>query len=118
MTRLCFLCGNKIGFMRSLSDQQYCSPAHRREASLASAQAMRDEEETENWSVEKSKNKRKGAAGKPSTSAGQTASIFAFLIVGGLLVAALILPNSGGGTNYPPSISLDSGVKRGFLDRA
>jgi hypothetical protein len=118
MTRLCFLCGNKIGFMRSLSDQQYCSAAHRREAGLASAQALRDEEEAENWSVEKSKNKRKGAAGKPNTSAGQTASVFAFLIVGGLLVAALLLPSSGGGTNYPPSVSLDSGVKRGFLDRA
>jgi hypothetical protein len=118
MTRLCFLCGNKIGFMRSLSDQQYCSTAHRREASLASAQAVRDEEETESWTVEKSKNKKKGAAGKPSTSAGQTASVFAFLIVGGLLVAALLLPSSGGGANYAPSISLDSGVKRGFLDRA
>jgi hypothetical protein len=117
MTRLCFLCGNKIGFIRSLSDQQYCSTAHRREASLASAQALRDEDELESWTVEKSRNKKKGAA-KPSTSAGQTASIFAFLIVGGLLVAALLLPNSGGGTNYPPSISLDSGVKRGFLDRA
>jgi len=117
MSKLCFLCGNKIGFMRSLSDQQYCSDAHRREAGLASAQALRDEDELETWSIEKSK-KRKGATGKANSSPGQTASIFAFLVVGGLLVAALVLPGSGGGTNYPPAISLDSGVKRGFLDRA
>jgi hypothetical protein len=115
MTRLCFLCGKKIGFRRSLIDQQYCSTAHRREAGLASSQALRDEEELEPWSVEKSRTRKK-AAGKTTATAGQTASLLAFLTVAGLLLAALMLP--GPGTSYPPSISLDPGTKRGFLDRA
>lgn len=117
MTRLCFLCGKKIGFFRSMADQQYCSAAHRHEARLASSQVLREEEETETWSVEKSRNKKK-AAGATKTTAGQTASVFAFLTVGGLLVAALMLPSSGPSTNYPPTVSLDSGVKQGFLERA
>jgi hypothetical protein len=115
MTRLCFLCGKKIGFLRSLTDQQYCSSAHRHEARLASAQALRDEDEMETWSVEKSKNKKK-SSGSPVKSAGQTASIFAFLTVAGLLVTALMLP--GPTTSYPPAVSLDPGVKPGILQRA
>src|ERR1041385_6322511 len=114
MTRLCFLCGKKIGFLRSLADQQYCSSQHRREARLASSQALRDEEDIEPWSVAKSKNKKK-SFGMPGTTAGQTASVFAFLTVGGLLVLALMLPAPG--TSYPPSVSLDTGVKRGFFQR-
>ena len=115
MTRLCFLCGKKIGFLRSMTDQQYCSSAHRHEARLASAQAFRDEDEMETWSVENSKNKRK-SQGMSGTTAGQTASIFAFLTVAGLLVAALMLP--GPTTSYPPAVSLDSGMKPGILERA
>jgi len=115
MTRLCFLCGKKIGFLRSLTDQQYCSSAHRHEARLASAQALRDEDEMETWSVEKSKNKKK-SSGSPVKTAGQTASIFAFLTVAGLLVTALMLP--GPSTSYPPAISLDPGVKAGVMQRA
>src|SRR5580658_6474133 len=115
MIRLCFLCGKKIGFLRSMTDQQYCSSAHRHEARLASAQAFRDEDEMEHWSVEKSKNKRK-STGTPGATAGQTASIFAFLTVAGLLVSALMLP--GPATSYPPSISLDRGVQPGILERA
>ncbi len=114
MTRLCFLCGKKIGFLRSLTDQQYCSSAHRLEARLASAQALRDEDEIETWSIEK-KNKKK-ALGSSGTSAGQTASIFAFLTVAGLLLMALMLP--GPTTSYPPAVSLDLGVKPGILERA
>ena len=86
MTRLCFLCGKKIGLLRSMTDQQYCTAAHRQEARLASAQAYRDEDEMETWSIEKSKNKKK-THGSPGATAGQTASIFAFLTVAGLLVA-------------------------------
>jgi len=97
-----------------MADQQYCTAAHRQEARMASAQAFRDEDEMENWSVEKSKNKRK-TAGSPGTTAGQTASIFAFLTVAGLLVAALLLP--GPATSYPPAVSLDAGVKPGMLAR-
>jgi hypothetical protein len=115
MTRLCFLCGKKIGFRRSLVDQQYCSPAHRREAGLASSQALREEEELEPWSVEKSRNRKK-VSGKSYTTPGQTASLLAFFTVAGLLLAALMLP--GPGTTYPPSISLDPGTKRGLMDRA
>jgi hypothetical protein len=115
MTRLCFLCGKKIGFLRSMTDQQYCSSAHRQEARMASAQAFRDEDEMETWSVEKSRNRKK-PAGSAGATAGQTASIFAFLTVAGLLVAALMLP--GPATSYPPAVSLDPGVKAGILERA
>jgi hypothetical protein len=110
---LCFLCGKKIGLFRSMLDQQYCSAEHRKEARLASAQALRDEDEQEPWSV--SKNKKKNPGKSPSTP-GQTASILAFLIVGALLVAALVLPGPTGSA-YPPVPSLDSGAKRGPIDR-
>lgn len=116
MTRLCFLCGRKIGFLRVLTDQQYCSAEHRREARLASAQPYRDEEDLEPWSVAKSRIGKKRAFLLTNSSAGHTASIFAFLTVAGLLISALLLP--GPGTNYPPTLSLDPGVKQGLLDRA
>jgi len=110
---LCFLCGKKIGFWRSMVDQQYCSLEHRREARLVSSQALREEEEIELWAVARSKDKaRRGAP-----SAGQTASIFAFLTVGGLLVAALLLPGPGGGGAAFPPVSLDPGVKPGVLSQ-
>src|SRR5271168_2767746 len=100
---LCFLCGKKIGFFRSMVDQQYCSTEHRKEARLASAQALRDEDEHEPWSV--AKNKRKNP-GKSVSTPGHTASVFAFLTVGGRLVAALMLPGPSGGSAYPPVPSL------------
>src|SRR5271156_355839 len=107
---LCFLCGKKIGLMRSLVDQQYCFVEHRQESRLASAQAVRDEEELDLWAVSKSRKK----PGRPGTGAGQTASIFAFLTVGGLLVAALMMPGPGPGTAFPP-VSLDPKVKPGLF---
>ena len=110
---LCFLCGKKIGFFRSMLDQQYCSPEHRKEARLASAQALRDEDDLEPWSVAKNKKKNPG---KAPASAGQTASVFAFLTVGALLVAAMILPGPSGPA-YPPVPSLDPGTKRGPIYR-
>ncbi len=113
---LCFLCGKKIGVMRSLLDQQYCSSEHRKEARLVSSQALRDEEDVETWAVRKSRERDKGKA-RPAASAGQTASIFAFLTVGALLVAAMLLPGPKPGAAFP-SVSLDPSVKRGFLARA
>src|SRR5437588_833071 len=110
---LCFLCGKRIGLLRSLADQQYCSAEHRKEARLASSQALRDEEEIELWAVSKSKRK---AGGRYGQTAGQTASIFAFLTVGGLLVAALLLPGPGPGAAFP-AVSLDPAVKRGLFQR-
>src|SRR5678815_1387214 len=113
---LCFLCGKKIGTVRSMFDQQYCSVEHRKEARMASAQALRDEEELEPWSVAKRKDKKKGLAKRAAATAGQTASVFAFLTVGGLLVAALLLPGPGPGPGFPP-VSLDPAVKRGLIQR-
>jgi len=110
---LCFLCGKKIGLFRSMMDQQYCSAEHRKEARLASAQALRDEDDQEPWSV--AKNKKKNPGRTPATP-GQTASVFAFLTVGALLVAALLLPGPSGSA-YPPVPSLDPAVKRGPIDR-
>ena len=116
---LCFLCGKKIGLWRKLVDQQYCSSAHRKEARLASAQAFREEDDPEQWSVARSRDKRKdrNGSGRPNATAGQTASIFAFLTVGGLLIAALLLPGPGPGAAFP-QVSLDPSIKRGLLSRA
>src|ERR1700677_2347784 len=100
---LCFLCGKKIGFLRSMLDQQYCSAEHRKEARLASAQALRDEDGVEHWAVDKNK---KTNHGKAFASRGQTASVFAFGTVGALLVAAMILPGRSGSA-YPPVPSLN-----------
>jgi hypothetical protein len=112
---LCFLCGRKIGLLRKLADQQYCCAAHRKEAKLASAQAYREEDDMEHWSVSRSKDKKKAPA-RPTATAGQTASIFAFLTVGSLLVAALLLPGPGPGAAFP-QVSLDPSIKRGLLAR-
>jgi len=113
---LCFLCGKKIGMLRSLADQQYCCAAHRQEAKLASAQAYREEDDLEHWSVIRSKDKKKNSA-RPVATTGQTASIFAFLTVGGLLVAALLLPGPGPGAAFP-QVSLDPSIKRSLPSRA
>lgn len=108
---LCFLCGKKIGFFRAMLDQQYCSSEHRKEARLASAQALRDEDDQEPWSVTNGKKKN------PAKPTSQTASIFAFLTVGALLVAAVMLPGPSGSA-YPKVASLDPGVKKGWTERA
>jgi len=113
---LCFLCGKKIGMLRSLMDQQYCSSEHRKEARLASSQALRDEEDVETWAVAKSRN-GKGKA-KPAPSVAQTASVFAFLTVGALLVAAMMLPGPKASGPAFPAVWLDPGVKKGFFARA
>jgi hypothetical protein len=113
---LCFLCGKKIGFFRSMLDQQYCSAEHRKEARLASAQALRDEDEAEPWSVANKKTKKPG---KTASSPAQTASVFAFLTVGALLVAAFMLPGPSGGGKPAYSVpSTDPSVRRGALERA
>jgi hypothetical protein len=114
---LCFLCGKKIGLLRALVDQQYCCKQHRAEARLASARALRDEEELEPWSVAKNNKKKPARSG---ATAGQTASVFAFLTIAGLLVAVLVLPGSGSGGGAPafPSVSPDPAVKRGLFQRA
>jgi hypothetical protein len=116
---LCFLCGKKIGIVRSLFDQQYCSAEHRREARLASAQALREEEDFEPWAVQKSREKQNLQMPRPASTAGQTASIFAFLAVGGLLVAALMLPGPGsGGGGRPKQVALDRETKTGLFQKA
>src|SRR5215475_8985029 len=90
MSKLCFLCGKEIGFVRTFWDQHYCSAEHRREARLASSQALREEEEIESWTIERSRKRQKPVGSGPT--AGQTASAFAFLTVVGLLVVAVLLP--------------------------
>ncbi|MGH9646942.1 MAG: hypothetical protein ACRD4E_09020, partial [Bryobacteraceae bacterium] len=111
---LCFLCGKKIGLLRSLADQQYCSATHRKEAKLASAQAYREEDDVEHWSVMRSKDKKTSA--RPTATTGQTASIFAFLTVGSLLIAALLLPGPGPDASFP-QVSLDPSIKRSLPSR-
>jgi hypothetical protein len=113
---LCFLCGRKISLLRSLLDQQYCCAEHRKEARLASSQALRDEEDVESWAVARSRHRDKIKT-RNAPTAGQTASIFAFLTVAALLVAAMLLPGPKPGAAFP-SVSLDPSVKRGLFERA
>ena len=111
---LCFLCGKQIGWLRSTVDRQYCSAEHRKEARLSSANALREEEEDQEiWSVAKTRKKHRG------NSSSQTASIFAFLTLGALLVAMLMLPgNSGSRASSFPSGPADPGKRQGLIERA
>ena len=71
---LCFLCGKEIAWLRSMVDRQYCCAEHRKEARMASAHVLREEEdEVELWSVSKSRQRAQ------ASNTNQTASIFAFL---------------------------------------
>jgi hypothetical protein len=112
---LCFLCGKEIGWLRTMVDRQYCSAEHRKDARLASANALRDEEdEQEIWSVAKTRQRM-----SRSSPSNQTASIFAFLTLGALLVAMLMLPgNSGPRGSAFPSVSADQGTRQGLFERA
>jgi hypothetical protein len=70
--------------------------------------------------VARSKEKDRQAAARQSATAGQTASILAFLAVGGLLVAALMLPGPGAnsGGNRRQEAAFGPVVKRGFFEKA
>ncbi|MEO8029170.1 MAG: hypothetical protein ABI823_22000 [Bryobacteraceae bacterium] len=113
----CFLCGKKIGFLRYLVDREYCSAEHRHQARFVSARALRDAEEDEPWSVMAAKKK----AAKSGATAGQTASVFAFLAIAVLILAVLVLPSGGSGGGGGGSISVPSpeqGKPAGLIARA
>ncbi|MEO8052387.1 MAG: hypothetical protein ABI833_18405 [Acidobacteriota bacterium] len=113
---MCFLCGKEISWLRTMVDRQYCSAEHRQEARLCSANAVREEEDDhEIWSVA---NTRKKVASQSSSS--QTASVFAFLTLGVLLVAMLMLPGNGAAPRASafPAGSADPGTRQGLLGRA
>ena len=83
-------------------DQQYCCADHRREARLASARVLREEDdEQELWSVSRNREKQHARTGAYSNQA----SAVAFITLGALLVAMLMLPGNKGaqGTAFPPS---------------
>ncbi len=113
---LCFLCGKEISWLRSMVDRQYCCAEHRAEARLASTQVMREEEEEQElWSVSRSRQRQTSR----SFAGSNQASIVAFLTLGALLIAMLMLPSAGAppGTAFPP-VSADPGHHRGLLSRA
>ena len=89
----CFLCGKKIGWFRQIMDREYCCAAHRQEARLVSARALRDAEyeEDEPWPV---LNRSKKDA-RPQANSSQAASALALTTVGLLILAAVSVPNSG-----------------------
>jgi hypothetical protein len=97
-------------------DRQYCCDEHRKEARLASANVLREEEEDEAelWSV--SKSRQKHAARQNN----QTASMLAFAALGAILVTMLLMRGgaSGGASAAFPSVSADQGAKQGLLARA
>jgi len=111
---LCFLCGKEIGWLRTMVDRQYCSAEHRKEARLASANALREEEEDQEiWSVARTRRKPRG------NSSSQTASVFAFLTLGALLVAMLMLPgNSASRGSSFPSGPADPEAHQGLIEHA
>jgi hypothetical protein len=113
----CFLCGKKIGFFRSLADQQYCCTPHRKEAGLASAQALRDEEDTESWAVARSR--KKNGLAKQAQQAGQAGAVLAFLLIGGAMVAVLMTGSGGGKSSGAfPSVSAETGKKPSMFSGA
>jgi hypothetical protein len=114
----CFLCGKKIGLFRSLTDQQYCCTAHRKEARMASANAVREEEDVESWAVARSRRKN-GQAQKAASPASQAGIVLAVLGIGAVMIGVLTLggPVRAGGVAYP-SVSLETGKKPGMLQRA
>ena len=101
---LCFLCGKNIGWLRSMVDRQYCSSEHRKEARLASAVVYREEEDDDQelWSVSRSKQRHHG---RPESATHQTASIFAFLTLGALLIA-MLMPGNGTESAQPTLLYL------------
>jgi hypothetical protein len=109
----CYLCGKKIGWIRRIVDQQYCSTEHRREASLASARALRDIEDVmdEPWSVHQATRKAK----QQKTS--QAASMVAVCFVAVLLVIAVSLPNPAV-TTYPAGEDASLRKGGGLIQRA
>ena len=115
----CYLCGKQIGLLRSIADQQYCSATHRREARLASARVLREEDdEQEIWSV--SKKGQKKDVPRSGASAGQTSAV-AFLAIAALVVAMILLPKGSGGrpverasSGPAPDQSLLSRTSNGF----
>ena len=112
---LCFLCGKEIAWLRSMVDRQYCSDEHRKEARLASAHVLREEEdEAELWSVSKSRAK---AASRHSN---QTASIYAFVSLAAILLIMVLLRGGQGGSGGGvfPTGSPQPGAKPGLLARA
>jgi hypothetical protein len=110
-SKLCHLCGSRIGFTRSLVDQQYCSASHRRAARLASVKALRHEDDDlELWSVSNAKKK----VARSATTA-QRASVVAILTVGSLLVFTLIVSKPGGMNR---SVSMEPGTRQGLFQRA
>ncbi|MDP9114457.1 MAG: hypothetical protein M3O20_12355 [Acidobacteriota bacterium] len=100
--------------MRSAIDRQYCSAEHRKEARLASANALREEEEDQEiWSVAQTRRKPR------ASSSSQSAPVFAFLALGALLVAMLMLPgNSASRGSSFPSGPADPGTRQGLIERA
>ena len=102
-----------------MTDQQYCSPEHRREARLASAQALREEEDLESWAV--ARQRRKNSKDKKTSPASQAGAVLAFVGIGGAMVAVLLLGGGGskpGGGAAFPTISAETGKKTGIIDRA
>ncbi len=100
--------------MRTMVDRQYCSAEHRKEARMASANAVREEEEDQEiWSVARTRRKARG------NNSSQTASVFAFLTLGALLLAMLMLPgNSASRGSSFPSGPADPGNHQGLVERA
>jgi len=103
-----------------MTDQQYCSPEHRREARLASAQALRDEEDLESWAVARDRRK-KGKNAKNTSPASQAGAVLAFVGIGCAMLAVLVLGGGapkGGGSAAFPTVSAETGKKTGILERA
>jgi len=81
---------------------------------MASAQVMREEDEQEIWSVQKNRQRQRAQQAAISNQA----SVVAFLTLGALVVAMLMLPSGSisSGSAFP-SVSASLGKKPGFVAR-
>ncbi len=85
---------------------------------MASAQALRDEDDNETWVVQRSK--KKGGAKQGPSQAGQAGAVLAFVVIGGAMVAVLMTgnPGKGGGGGAFAAVSAETGKKPGMLSGA
>jgi hypothetical protein len=113
----CFLCGKEISWLRSTVDRQYCSDEHRKEARLAATSVLQEEEEeTDLWSVSKSKQKKAARAAQS-----QATPAYLLFALGAVILVMAFMPNNSGASrpSSGSAISLSPAKdKAGLVARA
>lgn len=111
---LCKFCSKKIGWLRGLRDREYCSAAHRRNARVLSARALRDASQLwgddEIWPIELTAFARPPK--KPPNNFVRLAAIpFAFLVLVLVWLAPTVAVDTPGRSYLPATDRLQSVVE-------